>query len=422
MKRHRSLELVRGAGVALMVFLHGAVYHYGGIFELDFQNPPLIVTIFGFLLMWAGLFAVLSGATHVIRISERIQEGVPIHLLRRWELMSAAGLLLLGLLYFTLVGPSVLDFESRTRVNSLAVGLIRDGSFSAPALPRWIYMNTLFMVGFCTLFAGPLFLWLARHKDPHSKQVKLILASAAVIVFAISWLRIPLYTLFEEALAQGNYAFVLATFWLLNKHDPLLPALGFALCGTLFGLVVFTEASKRQMALPLLLGCLLLLSSAVASFYAPDTMLDRNIDWTWYTIMLAQGGVILMGLVAVHRWLDRPSGGSRRENLLARTLTRFSRASLTVLFGETLLAEAASSVLSVIVPVWNVSLAAAIVFGAASVAAWALILRAWEQAGFRGSIEWLWVRTMTKLHRPSTKLAGISEGRAHASGTTAGHR
>ena len=422
MRRYRSLELLRGFGVLLMVFLHAAVYQYAGLFGLDFAHPPLIVTIIGFLLMWSGLFAMLSGATHVIRMSERLERGIATRTVLRWELMSAAGFLSLGLLYFTLVGPSILDFTESARENSLAVGFIRDGTLEFPGLSRWIYMNTLFMIGFSALVAGPIFLWLIRDRDPRSIRVRRVVALAALLAFAASWLRIPLFPIFEQAQSDGNYPFVIGTFWLLNKHDPLLPALGFTLCGTLFGLALLGPPRPRRMALPLTLGVLLLAAGVSASFFAPDTMLQRSIDWTWYALMLAQGGVILIGLAAAHCWLDRSDDGHVSDGRAARILTRFSRASLTVLFGETVLAESASRLISAIAPGWNLSLSAAIVFGMASATAWALMLRIWERADYRYSVEWGWVRILGRLGRPSTKLAGQSEGEDHATGAAAGHR
>lgn len=422
MRRYRSLELLRGFGVVLMVFLHGAVYQYAGLFQIDFSHPPMIVTIIGFLLMWSGLFAMLSGATHVIRMSERLERGIATRVVLRWELISAAGFLVLGLLYFTLVGPSILDFSERARENSLAVGFIRDGSLEIPGLSRWIYMNTLFMIGFSTLVAGPLFLRLIRERDPHSTRERRIVALAALLVFAVSWLRIPLFPVFEQAQAERNYAFVIGTFWLLNKHDPLWPALGFTLCGTLFGLTLLSPPRPSRMALPLSVGVLLLAAGVSASLFAPDTMLQRSIDWTWYAMMLTQGGVIIIGLAAAHRWLDRYGDGNGMDGLVARTLTRFSRASLTVLFGETVIAESASRIMSAVAPGWNLSLFAALVFGVASATAWAVILGIWERSDYRYSVEWAWVRILGRLGRPSTKLSGRLEGEGHAAGTASGHR
>ena len=49
MKRLAGLDIVRGVGILCVVFLHSATFHYEAITEVDFDNPPLVITIIGFL-------------------------------------------------------------------------------------------------------------------------------------------------------------------------------------------------------------------------------------------------------------------------------------------------------------------------------------------------------------------------------------
>jgi hypothetical protein len=85
-------------------------------------------------------------------------------------------------------------------------------------------------------------------------------------------------------------------------------------------------------------------------------------------------------------------------------LRRFSQASLSVLFAETVVAQGAARGLDVLAVGWNQSLTSAVLFGIGSVVLWALILARWERRNYRGSIEQGWVHAMHALGRPSTRL------------------
>ncbi len=404
MRRYRSLELLRGFGVMLMVFLHGALYHYGGLRQLDLSHPPLIVTVIGFLLMWGGLFAVLSGASHAIRAVERLDQGIPVNTVRQWEWLSGGGYIALGIVYFTLVGPALLDLAGGAHDTSLLVGLIQSGIVRAPSTARCFYMNTLFMIGFSTLLVAPVFACLAQRADPRSPRLRMGIAIIAAVALCASWFRIPLYPVYEQALAEGRTGLMLATFWLVNKNDPMLPSLGLTLSGTLLGLVAMAPPRPDRLLPAIALGLILLAGGIAGWLFGPDSMLRRSIDMTWLSISLTQAGFMLLGVTWLHYRLDVEPLAGATDGALARLLGRFSRASLSVLFGETVLAECASRGLDAVAAGWNQSLAAALLFGLASAAVWAVILAVWERSNYRGSIEQGWVRTMAVLGRPSTRM------------------
>lgn len=403
--RYRSLDLLRGLGVLLMVFLHAALYQFGGLAEMDMSRPPLVATVIGFLLMWGGLFAVLSGATHAVQSVRRIRSGTHARIVLRWELKSGAGFVALGAIYFVFLGPTMIDLAAGTRDYSVLISLIRTGAPELPSLERLLYMNTLFMIGFSTLLVAPVFAWLAVRFDPHSPRFFAGIAMAAAATLLLSWLRVPLYPLFEQAMQGETSRLMLGLFWLVNKHDPMLPSLGFALLGTTSALIMTSEHAGARRALAIGFGAVLVLAGIAAWHFGPQTMLRRSVDWTWYAITLVQAGVMLAGLLLIHGWLDAEQQGRRgRPGAVERMLLRFSQASLSVLFAEAVLAECAGRVLGLIVPGWNRTLIAAIAFALAVTVLWSLALAAWSRRGFAWSFERAWVRGMRRVGRPSTKL------------------
>ncbi|MDY0346380.1 MAG: hypothetical protein RBQ70_01805, partial [Acholeplasma sp.] len=65
-KKINSFDFLRGLGVFFVLMLHTAFYFYADIYDVDMENPSLIITLIGFLLMFAGLFAMVSGASYTI--------------------------------------------------------------------------------------------------------------------------------------------------------------------------------------------------------------------------------------------------------------------------------------------------------------------------------------------------------------------
>ncbi len=408
-RRWRSIDAVRGFGLMAMIVLHGALYHYGALDRIDFDRPPPVVVLIGFLLMWGGLFAVLSGAAHATRALEHRARGVALGTWCRWEVLGSAGYLLLGAVYFALVGPGLLNLADGSQDSSVVVGFLRTGQWQAPSAARWLYMNTLYMIGFATLFATPLVAALIATCGPRGPGLQRAAAVVALAALASSALRIPLYPLYERAAAEGRTLWLRAGFWIVNKNDPIWPSLGLLLGGTALGFAMNEPPRRGRLRGPAALGGLLVAAGVAGWALGPPSMLRRSIDLTWLSIMLLQAGTILLGLCGLHRVLDGPSGGTgatARPGAFGRVLERFGRMSLSVLFGETVLAELAARGLALVRPDWNSTIPAVLLFGFANAAVWAWLLARWERAGYGFSLERGWVRVMSALGRPSTRLQG----------------
>lgn len=67
-REYKGLDVLRGFGLFVLVTMHTAFYHFAGLYDLDLNNPPLIVTMIGFLLMFAGMFAMISGLVHTLSL------------------------------------------------------------------------------------------------------------------------------------------------------------------------------------------------------------------------------------------------------------------------------------------------------------------------------------------------------------------
>lgn len=397
-KNWLGLDILRGFGLFCMLVMHSAFYYYSGLWDLDMNNPPLIITVIGLLLMFAGLFAMISGAAHgigMIRLS-RDQGWRPGQIVRK-KAVSAFFILVVAYLYFLFTGPGLAEFANRQMNNSILVELIRNGRLVGIDLERLFYVDSLVMIGSNILLVS--LIWAVLLRFGRLKPGLLLLISAGVMT--LSLLRLPLYPYYLEQFAERNWLQVLMLFWLVNKNNPVLPFLAFGLIGSWLGLRLENRLSRRG---PVLLGLLCFLTGVVLYIFLPDTMLQRAIDLKWYSIMLAQLGLFILLILGAVTAFDRDSAGKGLKGApIWRFFRRFSQGGLTAFFWESVVAALAWRLLQLIWPDLELGLAGALLYGFILALLWGFGLMLWEKAHFYGSIESIYSLIVSRLGRNSSK-------------------
>ena len=142
----QGLDFLRGLGIFGLLIMHSAFYYFGGLWELDLDNPPLIITVIGFLLMFAGLFAILSGTVHGLGMLRLWRRGWQPGLIFRKKAVSGLFILVVAYLYFILTGPGLAEFANRRMNNSILVELIQSGRLTGTNLERVLYIDSLVMI------------------------------------------------------------------------------------------------------------------------------------------------------------------------------------------------------------------------------------------------------------------------------------
>ncbi len=399
MERHwKGLDFLRGLGIFCLILLHAAFYYYDGLWDLDLDNPPLVITVIGFLLMFAGLFAMISGAVHAIGIARLAgPAGWPSGRILRKKLVSAVFILVTAYLYFLFTGPGLADFAARRMDNSLLVEAIRHGRWTGFSLDRVLYVDSLVMIGTNVLLVSLVLLLFRRFGRMRPNAV--LVAAAAVM--AASLARIPLYGDYLDALADGRWGQVLLLNWLVNKNNPILPYLAFGLAGAWIGLRLYGGRSLRPVTWT---GILLFLSGMAAYVFLPDTMLQRSIDAKWYSIMTAQLGLFCLMIRGATALLDRKPGPVTGFAAPAvRFLVRFGQAGLTAFFWESIVAALAHRLLVMLWPGLSLSIPGALLFGLVLALLWGFALMAWEKAHYVGSVEHSYGFVVSRLGADSAK-------------------
>lgn len=413
MKRYVGLDVLRGLGMMGVVFLHAALYHYANLLAIDFDNPPPIVIVIGMLLMWAGLFAIVSGASHAVQTVRRFSEGEELGDVVRGEVVNGLLILTVAYVYFMFLGPAILDRVHGHHDYSLIPNLIIRGQFAWPSLDRILYVDTLVMIAL-NVIGCALVLALAQKLRLFNdvRRLSIVLGTVATVLVAASYSRIWLYPIVQTAIANRDWPTIAGLDYLANKNNPILPFLGFGLFGSLLGVrLALIDDFKRAIRPLIAMAAVWLVGGVVAYLMLPDTMLKRDIDPMWFTIMVAQVGLFLLLAIGFVRFFDQTTAEKAAIRLKrAGFVRRFGVAGLSVFLAETPLRELLAKLLSAVVPGWNQTMAAALLYGAVLVIAWGFALMAWERVGYAGSVERLLVWAMRRLGKRSTKLDGAVIG------------
>jgi hypothetical protein len=387
-KNYRGLDVLRGIGIFVLLVMHTAFYYFNGLFELDLNNPPLIVTLIGLMLMFAGVFAMISGLVHTHQHMRKIKEKqLPFKTTMKHNVRSGVFILIIAYLYFIITGPGLAHMSEKFMSNSILVELFSSGQLIGTTLERVLYVDSLVMIGLNILLLGLFFRF--QHKSSKAESPNFYLISALVF-FILSLIRIPLYTIYLDALDASNWPVILSLNWLVNKNNPIFPYLSFALFGAWIATLLVTFDFKGVVKRVLPIGLLLFVLGVALYILLPDTMLQRSIDPVWFALMMAQNGLFMLFILCVLKVYDY--GKHKEFNLVSSFFKRFGVAGLSIFFIESVVSAAVYSLLRMIYPNISLDIPGALLFGLTLALIWGIFLMVWEKSGYKYGIEYFYTR------------------------------
>jgi uncharacterized membrane protein len=426
-----TLDIVRGLAIIGMIFLHNGAFHFAGLDE-SLESPPPWLVAFGFLLLWAGLFGVVSGAAHATTALRRLGvEEASAGATWRYPRSLLAGALQTFAIVFALhwiwtlvvANSAVTDDPSDPTLRvTLVPGLMYYGFFPRIHPENFVFASALWMIAVNVLLVSLTLRWLYRRHPPREGDglTRSLLILAALVLMATPALRAllfePMMTLVDRGGASILAAIPLAL--LINDPNPVFPFFAYGLLGAIVGATLARGEPRRP--LYRLLGvsglCLMVFGVAGLGALGGVVVTGREGIWGQSPVYFACLAYLLLGLFA---WLligllaafDPPAESARaawRPRWL-RPILRFGRLSLTVFMLEGMLAMAARIGLDAMIPGWNGVLWAVLVFALGNVLLWHGVLVAWERVDYHGSLEW-WL----------ARIRG-TEDRARALGSTGRH-
>lgn len=389
-KNFAGLDVLRGIGIFALLVMHTAFYHFEGLFELDLSDPPLIVTFIGLILMFAGVFAMVSGLVHTYQyIRKTDHQKLTFQTAIRHNLRSGLFILAVAYLYFIFTGPGLAHMSEKYMSNSILVELFTSGKFISSTLERVLYVDSLVMIAMNILLLGVFYR--IQHRFFKKIQPRFYVISALAF-FVLSLVRIPLYTMYLDALDALNWPVILSLNWLVNKNNPIFPYLSFALFGAWIAALLVTTDFKGIVKRVLPLGIVLFAGGVALYILLPDTMLQRSIDPVWFALMMAQNGLFMLFILAALKFYD--FGKPRTLGILSRFFARFGIAGLSVFFIESVVSAAIVSGLRMFIPDLAFDIPSALLFGLTLALGWGLMLKIWEKSGYKYGVEYFYTKIL----------------------------
>jgi hypothetical protein len=410
--RYEGLDFLRGLGIFFLVILHSAFYFFGGLYDLDLSNPPPVVTVIGLLLMFAGMFAIISGCVHGLQFMRRSdKEAVTPRQIFLPFLIRGVIIFVIAMAYFIITGPGIVDMAARSMDQSILVGLIRTGRFQGLSMERIFYVDSLVMISSNIILLGIFTAILYRILRSNIGKCFARICFISGLAFAVlSLLRIPLFSVYAAAIEDGSTPVFLLLNYLVAKNNPVLPYFSFGLFGLWIAALLRTDTGKAIFRKGLLVSVLFLVSGVFLYIRLPDTMLQREIDLKWYSIMLAQLGLFILLVFTALYLFDFKSRPIRPENPIVRFIARFGIAGLTVFFLESVISALVYRALTLVFPALSFTIPQALLFGIAMAIVWGVLLIFWERSGYRFGLEYLYGK-VASLRGESSKLTRLSAHR-----------
>lgn len=389
-----GLDVLRGIGIFTVIFLHSAFYYYDDIFQLDFNEPPLIITLIGLLLMFAGLFAMISGLVHTWQFYQK--QNITNSSIFKYKIKFGLIVLLIAYLYFIFTGPGLINFELENFDNSILVDLIRFQKLTLPSLDRLTYVDSLVMIGLNIILLTVVFRIM---KHVSLKKAPSLFLSLALVWILLSLIRLPLYEFWQTSFDEGRLLYLVPLNLLVAKNNPIFPFFSFALFGSWLATLLLKYDLKVVIKKTLPIGLVLFVTGIVLYLNLEDTMLERQIDLKWYSIMVAQLGLFILLIIL---FIKRFSNKSENK-LVTIFFTNFSKGGLSAFFFESVISALIYRVLIMVFPDLYFDMTKGLLFGFALAMLWGIGLMIWRKYHFKYSLEYLIANHLNKS-APSTKL------------------
>lgn len=401
--RINSLDVYRGIALACVIFFHTAIYSYGGMSSIDFDNPPLFVVLFATMGLWGGIFIMLSLITSSLSIQRNLAR--PSNNRRKvlTYTVYASGLyILLHYALSFLLGRWELSLGSANNPMTLTAELLRNNQIGFPEMGAFFDGSVLSTIGLNLLLLGALMYALFRKPSvQNEKRAYVVLGSLTALMVFVSFSRMYLYPAITTAVESENYLTATVLGWLLGSPYPVVTYSLYGLFGAIIGVMVHHDRLHyiRRYLSPI--GVVAVIAGIIGCLSLPVTIGKADLFWQWKAIM-DLGIFLLIAVFALG--IVQPMQRSMRHYTI---FIWISRISLTIYLLETTMSEILRSAWFMVLPGWNLSYVGTSAFAVFHVLWWFMIVYLWSRIQFRYSLEYFWTKFFRTLGKRSTKLERI---------------
>lgn len=415
------LDALRGFFILYVVWLHATI---GVVFNNNPETlntlPKWLLVVFApvmILAMWAPIFVVVSGAANayvlhgiVKRHREQQGAGVPFRSFMAGSLVTGVFLYCLSTLNMAFMHHSM-NYNGSFQ-HTLFTGSLHQGSWQAFSPDLLFYNDALSLVALSGILINLLLyvLWSGKGFDRMGRTVKCIAGIAAGILIVSPFVLGILNPLFFSALNNGNYVTAFALKLFIGPNLSVIPFVSYGLVGALIGIGL-----ARRVPASLFrrygYGIAAVMVTAGAVLFVVQEFAPTQLALHPQPIKLHLVNLGLMLACCTFLVLHMEYCSEEKRVLVARRtlwLRRVGLMALTLFCLESFFAVLFSNGY-----LWVLGIEGAfprspwviIPYVLCILVFWNLVLRAWEEADFKYSVEW-WMSSLVCFvrNRPTVRL------------------
>ena len=397
-KRKESLDFIRGISIILIIFFHTSIYNYANIHKIDFNNPPIIVVVMSFLVLWGGLIIFYSAMVNTMMLSGRIEKSDNLKHLK--FLFMAGGIyLIIHYILNIILGRWNVDFINNQPDMTIVASAIRNMKLTFPQVTKCFEGSSISTIGLNLIIVSSLIYFLLRKKGyKKEKRSYQLLAILGFIIMLFSFTRIYIYDITAQSIESGNYLLAAIFSFIIENPYPLFPYVAYGLFASILGIMVYKKRRGLIKKVMLSIGLFFFIYGLIGCLNFPKSI--SQADYFWYFKTHLELGIFI--LVLIYFILTFELGNKRIKNI--PWINYFSRISLTIYLLETPVSEIFGKILNYLIPAWNQTINGCLSFGAFNVVGWIFLLNIWRKSHFKYSLEYWWVKLFNKFSKESTKM------------------
>lgn len=401
-KRIESLDILRGVALMFIILFHSSIFNYANIHKIDFSNPPIIVVLMSFMALWGGIFIIYSMVANTIMLTIRSQKVANFKI---FFYSIIAGIIYIFFHYVIniFLGRWNNDFVNNKPDMTAIASSLRNMHLTFPHLTKFFEGSSLSAIALnLILLSFVLFLLLRENGLVKEKRNYLILGISGILIMVLSFVRVPIFHLFMQALEMKRYLLAIFFSFTIANPYPLLPYLAYGIFGAMIGMMICQGRNRLLKIVVAPLGILFFLYGLFGMMNFEKTI--STPDYFWYFKTNFELGTFMLLLVFTVLFLEP------KFNLLGKlsVIKWFSGVSLTIYILETTTSEIFRIVLLRVWPSWNQTINGCLLFGGLNVVLWIVILYFWKKINFKYSLEYYWVLFFNKIGKSSTKMDFLS--------------
>lgn len=348
--------------------------------------------------LWGGVFIIYSMVVNSYMIANRFQENNGSKIFIHLTIVSIIYLVFHYLLNI-FFGRWNIDFVNNQPDLTFIAGTLRKMSPAFPHITKLFEGSSLSTIAW-NLFILSWILYLLFRNKGIEKRIRnyCILGISGSVLLAVSFIRVPLYSLFTLSPESNNYFLLIVYSFIFANPYPLLPYLSYGCFGALIGLMIYNNRRDLLKKIIIPTGALFLIFGITGMMHFDKTI--SKPDYFWYFKTNFELGFFLLMISTTYLFFENKPYITEKLSVLKL----FSRISLTIYMLETLLSEIIRLVINPLIPGWNQTINGCLLFGGFNILIWTGIVYFWKKKNFKYSLEYFLVILLRIPGKESTKM------------------